>query len=251
MLIVNPRGGYRYLPGGEPYSSGVVADPGFEIVHVTLTQPCPWRDGFQLIDAHLQSVGRPRAALCGVELRSPRPFPRTGFIEFNVGYRALLEEWGLLVEGENPVARTNVVPAWGAPAQESLFGFSYTIPTTDPERVTFVVAGGGELRGGPMLEAAVIRPGDTSPDGMREKAEYVMRAMSRRLEGLGVGWDQATVTEVYTVHPIDSFVEATLLAQVGAAAIHGLRWFHARPPIDELDFEMDVRGVRSELYLRP
>lgn len=251
MLQANSRGNYHYLPGGEPYSSGVIADSGFEIVHVTLTRPCPWREGFELIDRQLRAAGRNRQALCGVELRSPRPFTRSGFIEFNAGYRQLLTEWDVLVEGENPVARTNVVPAWSAPTEESLFGFSYTVPAPDLARRTFVVAGGGELRGGPMLEAPVIRPGDTTPEGLREKAEYVMKAMTRRLEGLGVSWDAATVTEIYTVHPLHSFVEAVILDRIGAAALHGIRWHHARPPIDELDYEMDVRGVRTELYLGP
>jgi hypothetical protein len=248
MLTPNPYGNYHFLPGGDPYSSGVVADPGYEIVHVTLTHLRDWRSGFELINERLRAAGLSRQSLCGVELRSPKPFTRAGFIEFNQGYRSLLEEWGLLVDGENPIARTNVVPAWNAPVEESMYGFSYVVPTERAER-TFVVAGGGELRGGPMLEAAVIRPGDTSPDGLREKAEYVMKAMTRRLKGLGMSWDAATVTDLYTVHSIDSFVAPAILDRIGAATLHGLRWFHARPPIDELDYEMDVRGVRTELYL--
>lgn len=249
MLTPNPNGNYHFLPGGDPYSSGVIADAGYEIVHVTLKQLCPWRDGFTLIDRHLHSVGRGRQALCGVELRSPRPFTREGFIDFNQGYRGLLNEWELPVNGQNPVARTNVVPAWNAPAEESLFGFSYTVPRAEAPTPSFVVAGGGELRGGPMMEAAVIRPGDVSPAGLREKAEYVMKAMTRRLEGLGVSWADVTVTEIYTVHSLNSFVEDVILDRISAAALHGLRWFHARPPIDELDYEMDVRGVRTELIL--
>jgi hypothetical protein len=248
MLTPNPYGNYHFLPGGDPYSSGVIADPGYEIIHVTLTRLREWRSGFTLIDEHLRAAGRSRQSLCGVELRSPKPFTRAGFIEFNVGYRALLAEWGLLVDGENPVARTNVAPAWNPPVEESLYGFSYTVPSDHPAP-SFVVAGGGELRGGPMLEAAVIRPGDTSPAGLREKADYVMKAMTRRLEGLRVSWDAATVTEVYTVYPIGALAGPALLDHMGAATLHGLRWHHARPPIDELDYEMDVRGVRTELYL--
>lgn len=251
MLLANPRGHYHFLPGGYPYSSGVIADPGYEIIHVTFTQPCPWRDGFEFIDNHLAAVRRDRQALCGVELRSPQPFTRAGFIEFNQEYRQLLEEWDLLVEGENPIARTNVVPAWSTPTEEVMFGFSYTLPAPLLDRRTFVVAGGGELRGGPMLEAPIIRPDDTSPEGLREKAQYVMKAMTRRLEGLEVTWDDATVTEIYTIYPLNSFVEDVILDQIGAAALHSLRWYHARPPIDELAYEMDVRSVRTELYLDP
>src|SRR5262245_51211863 len=81
-LIPNPRGGYRLLPGGEPYSSGVIAEVGFAIVHRTLEQLVPHREGFALIDEHLREFGRPRAALCALERRSPAPFTRGGFTEF-------------------------------------------------------------------------------------------------------------------------------------------------------------------------
>jgi hypothetical protein len=128
MLLSNHRGHYRFLPGGYPYSSGVVADDGHEMIHVTLRQLRPYREGFEGIEAHLREAGLPRQALCGIELRSPEPFTRAGFAEFNRGYRALLESWDLLVEGENPVARTNVVPKWLPPAEPSLFGFSYCAP---------------------------------------------------------------------------------------------------------------------------
>src|SRR5712691_10098469 len=56
-----PDGGYRFLPGIAPFSSGVVALPGYEVVHATLRAPIPWRDGFALIDRHLRPEGRPRA----------------------------------------------------------------------------------------------------------------------------------------------------------------------------------------------
>ena len=95
--------------------------------------------------------------------------------------------------------------------------------------------------------AAVVRPGETSPEAMREKAAYVLRAMERRLEGLGFGWEDVTVTEVYTVQPLDTALAGFILEGIGPAARHGLRWHHARPPIDELEFEMDLRGVRWEV----
>lgn len=248
MLLPNPAGNYHFLTGIEPYSSGVIADPGFEIVHVTLARPCPYRAGFDRIDAVLKGAGRSRAALCGIELRSPTPFTRAGFIEFNQGYCAILEDWDLLVEGRNPVARTHVAPICAAPAEPSLYGFSYTIPTEDPGR-TFVVAGAGELRGGPLMEALVVRPGETSEEAMQEKAAYVMHVMGKRLEGLGASWEGVTAIDVYTASGLEPLLEATVLGPVGAPAIHGVRWFPSRPPIDELDYEMDVRGVRTEVVL--
>ena len=93
MLRDVSTGGYRFLPGISAFSSGVVATSGWEIVHATLAAPVPWRDGFARIDRHLREAGRPRAALCGIELRSPAPFTFGGFDEFNEGYRSLLAEW--------------------------------------------------------------------------------------------------------------------------------------------------------------
>jgi hypothetical protein len=249
MLIAHPKGDYRFLPGSEPYSSGVIAQPGFEIVHAALLRPPPWREGFLRIERHLRAAGRGREALCAVELRSPAPFTREGFLQFNQGYRAMLEEWGLLVDGRNPVARTNVAPQGNPPSEPALFAFSYTVQAGPDPRPTFIVAGGGELRGGPLLEAPVVRPGETSPEAMREKASYVMRAMSRRLEGLAVSWEDVTTTDIYTVQPLESFIGPVVLDAIGSAAGRGLCLYHARPPLAELEYEMDARGVRTELYL--
>jgi hypothetical protein len=67
-------GNYRYIPGIAPFSSGVVAMPGHQVVHATLRAPLPWRDGFASIDRHLRGQDRPRLALCAIELRSPAQF---------------------------------------------------------------------------------------------------------------------------------------------------------------------------------
>ncbi|PYM72351.1 MAG: hypothetical protein DME03_18185, partial [Candidatus Rokuibacteriota bacterium] len=125
-------GSYRFLPGIAPFSSGAAALPGYQVVHATLGTPIPWREGFDLIDRHLRAEGRPRAALCAIELRSPAPFTFAGFDAFNAGYQALLAEWKLLVGGENPIARTNVAPVVGAPTEPSLYGFGYTVPGAAP-----------------------------------------------------------------------------------------------------------------------
>jgi hypothetical protein len=100
-----------------------------------------------------------------------------------------------------------------------------------------------------VLEAEVVAPRDTSADGMTAKAGYVVKAIARRLGGLGVGWADVTTTSLYTVAPVDAILGAAVLDAIGSAARHGLRWCHARPPIDELDFEMDARGVRRELWV--
>jgi hypothetical protein len=242
-----PDGGYGFLPGIPPFSSGVVAIPGYQVVHATLRAPIPWREGFELIDRHLRAEGRPRAALCAIELRSPAQFSFDGFDTFNAGYRKLLTEWKLLVGGENPIARTNVAPLVGAPREPSLYAFAYTIPGTTA-RPTFVAAGAGEMRERGAGAEGIVRHGETTADAMREKAAYVMGVMEARLQGLGAAWSDVSMIDVYTVQPIETLVP-DILGRAGAAAIHGVRWFPSRPPVIGLEFEMDVRGVARELVV--
>jgi len=241
-------GSYRFLPGIAPFSSGTVAAPGHQMVHATLRAPIPWRDGFALIDRHLRAEGRPRAALAAIELRSPAPFSFDGFDAFNAGYQALLKEWNLLVDGANPIARTNVAPVTRAPAEPSLYGFGYTVPGAT-DRATFIVAGAGEVRERGVGVEGIVRHGETSPGAMREKAAHVMGIMRARLQGLGVTWTDVTAIDVYTAQPIESFLADTVLAPAGAAAIHGVRWFPSRPPIVGLEYEMDLRGVAREILV--
>src|SRR5262249_29140687 len=137
MLIDCTRGSYRFLPGIAPFSSGAVAVPGYQVIHATLRRPVAWRRGFEMIDAHLRAERQPRAALCAIELRIPAALTFDGFDEFNAGYQALLKDWELLVDGVNPIARTNVAPVVGAPGEASLYGFAYAAPG-GPTSPTFV-----------------------------------------------------------------------------------------------------------------
>jgi hypothetical protein len=248
MLRDHPRGDYRYMPGISAFSCGSVAKPGHEIVHATLAAPVPWRDGFARIERHLGEIKRPRTALCGIELRSPAPFTFDGFGKFNEGYRALLAEWDILVGEDNPIPRTNVCPVVGAPAEPSLFAFSYTQPvlTAAP---TFIVAGAGELRDRAQGPEGIVRHGDTSPAGMREKARFVMATMQDRLRTLGGDFRRVTAIDIYTAEPIHALVLDEVLGPAGPAAIHGVHWYPSRPPIQGLDYEMDMRGVARELVL--
>jgi hypothetical protein len=248
MLRDHPTGDYRYMPGISAFSCGAVARPGHEIVHVTLAAPVPWRAGFARIERHLSEAKRPRTALCGIELRSPAPFTFQGLAGLNEGYRALLAEWGILVGDDNPIPRTNVAPVVAAPPEPSLYAFSYTRPGDTPEP-TFIVAGAGELRDRAQGPEGIVRHGDTSPEGMREKVRFVMGIMQERLRTLGGDFRRVTAIDIYTAQPIHALVLDEVLGPAGAAAIHGVRWYPSRPPIQGLDYEMDMRGVARELVL--
>ncbi len=244
----HPTGDYSYLPGISAFSCGTVARAGHEIVHVTLARPVPWRSGFDRIAQHLREQGRERSALCGIELRSPAAFTFAGFEQFNAGYRSLLADWGILVGDDNPIPRTNVAPVVAAPAEPSLYAFAYTVPGRTPAS-TFIVAGAGELRDRAQGPEGIVRHGDTSPDGMREKCRFVLQTMQERLTALGGDWSRVTAIDIYTAQPIHALVLEEILRLAGPAAIHGVRWFPSRPPIQGLEFEMDLRGVARELVL--
>ncbi len=249
MLVNHPEGNYAFLPGIAPYSCGVASVTGYEIAHVTLHEPVPYEEGFLRIAKHLDQEKRPKQALCGIELRSPAPYTFAGFAEFNGRYGEHLARWGLFVDGVNPVARTNVAPEVHPPNEPLLYGFSYSRPCEPGLGKTFVVAGAGELPEGILAAESIIRRRDVSPEGLNAKAEFVMDLMESRLLGLGGNWPDVTAIDIYTIHPIDKLLPGKVLARVGVAAGHGVRWFYTRPPIVEIEYEMDLRGVCSELRI--
>jgi hypothetical protein len=238
-------GGYRFLPYQFQYSGGVAALPGFRIERVRFARLLPLAQGFDAIAAYLAGLGRPPGALCACELRSPKQFTEAGFIAFNRHYVERLAAWSIFHDEVNPIARSNVCPEVDPPAAPSFYGFSYTVPGDDGG---FVAAGSGEAReGAGSYEARIVRLGDQSADGMREKARYVLGMMERRMAGLGFDWPDVTATQLYTVFDIHPLLAAEIVARGAAAG--GLTWHYARPPVEGLDFEMDVRGVARELVI--
>ena len=93
----------------------------------------------------------------------------------------------------------------------------------------------------------IVRLGDPSPEGMGEKARFVLGEMERRMTALGFGWADVTATQVYTVHDIHPFLADEIVRRGAARA--GLTWHYARPPVQGLDYEMDVRGLARELVI--
>lgn len=238
-------GGYDFLEGVFPYSQGVIARAGFALERARFARPLPVAEGFAAIAAHLEALGRPKTALCAAELRSPRPFSFDGFREFNRGYVAVLTQWGLVREGLNPVARSNVAPELAPPDEPCFHAFCCTVPAPRASR-DFVVAGSGEWPEGGRFPEDIVARGDASPEGMRRKVEYVLGVMQARLAGLGARWSEASATQVYTVRDFHELAP-DIVARAGA----GLDWSYCRPPIAGLEFEMDLRRVSAERLLAP
>jgi hypothetical protein len=242
-----PDGGYAFQKGGFPYSQGVKALQGYAIERVRFAQPVPVLGGFAAIEAQLSALGRPRTALCAAELRSPAPLSMSGFKTFNQGYVDVLKSWSLFRDGLNPVARSNVAPQFAPPSEPCFYAFCYTVPAKNAG-TNFVVAGSGEWPEGGKFPEDIVARGDTSPAGLKEKARFVLGKMEDRLASLGASWIEATAVQVYTVHDIHSILSGEILPRAGNGA--GLTWHYSRPPIEELEYEMDVRGVAVERLLQ-
>lgn len=240
MLVAKPEGNYRFFPstGEAPFCNAVIADPGYEILHAYLERPIPYRAGFELIDEHLKAIGRPRQAVCGLELRCAEQYTRDGFRAFNVKYAEVLSAWGLYggTVGSGSTARTNVAPALLAPAEQVMYAFSYTVPSTT-SRPTFVVSGAG---------AGGTRRGETSPDAVREQIAAMVQTLEDRLKEMSVGWDLTTETIFYAPQDIEPALCAALLPKFGAAVLNGVRWYPCRAPVLGSDLEMGTQGLRQE-----
>ena len=243
-----PEGGYRFIPGVFQYSAGVAAEPGFTLERVRFTDPVPLMQGFARIAAMLEAAGRPKAAFCACELRSPAPFTEEGFAAFNKVYGGVLQDWGLFRDGLNPVARSNVCPEIAPPFEPSFHAFVYTVRSEAPP--SFAVAGSGEApEGKSNYRDHIVARGDASAAGLHTKARWVLGEMERRMGLLGAAWRDTTAVQVYCVHDIHPFLAAELVAR--GAARHGVTWQFCRPPVVDLDYEMDCRGIARERVLPP
>jgi hypothetical protein len=242
--IETANGGYRFMPGVSQYSAGVGALSGFAIKRVRFAQVVPMKQGFERIAAILKAAGRPLTAFCACELRSPAPFTETGFRSFNEIYIKTLVEWGLMPDGVNPVARSNVCPKLDPPSEPGFHAFSFT--TVMPQAPTsFVASGSGEsVEGKASYRDHAIRLGDTGPAAMREKAIFVLGEMERRMSAVSGTWSQTTAVQLYTVHDIFPFLESELGRR--GALRNGLTWHFNRPPVVDLEYEMDCRRVHIE-----
>jgi hypothetical protein len=200
--------------------------------------------GFERAAHYISAAGRPLTALCACELRSPAPFDEDGFRAFNESYVTTLARWGLFDGRINPVARSNVCPEIDPPPEPSFHAFAFTIAVPHAA-ATFVIAGSGEAPEGRGSYAAhIVRRGESSAEAMGEKARFVLAEMERRLGLLGFAWADTTAAQAYTVRDLYPFLADEIVRRGAARA--GLTWHFCRPPVRELEFEMDCRAIATE-----
>ena len=247
MISDFPAGNYRFIPAVFQYSSGAAAESGFEVERVRFDKLLPLAEGFVQAANYIRAAGRPLTSFCACELRSPGAFTEDGFRKFNEHYVKTLAEWKIFDGSINPVARSNVCPEIDPPAEPSFYAFSFTRPggSTMP---SFVVAGGAELRGGSgTYPERIVRYKDLGPDAMKEKVRFTVGSMQERLGEFGYGWKDTTAVQAYTVHDFHPVVVDELVRR--GAVRSGLTWHFARPPVVDLEFEMDCRRVARETVI--
>jgi hypothetical protein len=240
-------GNYRFIPAVFQYSSGAAAASGFEIERVRFDRLVPLAEGFAKIAKYIQAAGRPLTAFCACELRSPAVFTEDGFRKFNEHYVKTLAEWGLFDGATNPVARSNVCLEIDPPAEPSFYAFSFTWPSQNTAP-SFVIAGGAEARGGSgTYPERIVRYRDLSPEGLKEKVRFTVGQMEERLRAFGFGWNDTTAAQAYSVRDFHPVMVDELVRR--GAMRSGLTWHFARPPVVDLEFEMDCRRVTREVVI--
>lgn len=233
MLAYNPVGGYRFLgEPGRPFSGGVVADDGFDLVHARFEWPMPLDAGLRAAAKSVTAAGRPVQSVAGFELRIPRPLSLEEFDTFNRGYVALLQGIGLEVDGLMPATRTNVAALAGPVTEPGVVAFSYT-SAGSRTRPGFVMSGVPEAE-----------PGD--PEAMLDS---IMNTLTDRMDQLGVTWDDATAIQLYGTDNVQTLIVEKVLGRTGRAAARGIHWFPSLPPITGLRLEIDVRSAGADLVI--
>jgi hypothetical protein len=145
------------------------------------------------------------------------------------------------------VARSNVCPEIDPPSEPSFYAFSFTRPSQSAAP-TFVIAGGAELRDGSgTYPERPVSYRDVSPEGLREKVRFTVGSMESRLREFGFGWKDTTAVQAYTVRDFHHAIADELVRR--GAARSGLTWHFARPPVIDLEYEMDCRRVMREIVI--
>jgi hypothetical protein len=111
-----------------------------------------------------------------------------------------------------------------------------------------VVAGSAEApEGKANYKDHIVRRGEVTPHAIHEKARWVLGEMENRMRALGFGWADATGAQLYSIHDVHPFIADEIVRR--GAMQGGLTWHFARPPVIDLEYEMDCRGVHVESVL--
>ena len=244
-IIDFPAGGYRFINGSLSYSLGVAALPGFRLERVRFQSPIPLENAFQRIAEIIAAAQRPPSALAALELRSPVQFTEATFGAFNEHYFSLIRSTGYPgITETNPIARTNVCPYKHAPSAASIYAFSYTIEDTTA-RPSYVLAGAVDFSEGEgSFQDLIVAAGQVDPAGIAKKAAHALNELERRLQLFASDWSKTTGAGLYCIHDVYDALTVEMVARGAAHA--GITWHLCQPPIDGLEFEMDVRSISVE-----
>jgi hypothetical protein len=130
-----------------------------------------------------------------------------------------------------------------APSVPSFHAFSYTVAAEGPP--TFVISGSGEVpEGRGSYQDHIVRRGEVTETALAEKAIWVVNEMERRMAAFDADWHRITDVQVYTVHDLRAILQAVLSPRAVCGA--GVTWHYARPPIINVEYEMDCRRVHLD-----
>ena len=80
-----------------------------------------------------------------------------------------------------------------------------------------------------------------------EKVRFTTRQMESRMETFGAGWKDTTGVQAYTIRDFHPVIAEELVRR--GAVRSGLTWHFARPPVIDLEYEMDCRRVTREVVI--
>lgn len=230
MLTQFAPGNYRALTSpGHPFSDGIVADPGYDLVRAVFSTPRPLYEGLDAARRHVEAAGRPATALAGFELRIPEALTAEGFAAFNGPYVKWMTELGLSTDDGLVATRTNVAPTVAGVTEPSLLAFTYSVPSPAARGTAYRLSGATETR---------------SDGTTAERLRSIVDVLDAKLRELGATWDQATAITVYGAA---CDLDAATLGRFGAAGLRGVRWHPSLPPIVGIGFEIDAHSVATEL----
>jgi hypothetical protein len=246
QLIEHRAGNYKVLPSGAAYCSGVIPDPGYEVVRVELDPWLPLDQAYAFIENHLKATGRPVQAFCGIELRVPGPLTFDKWSSFNVPYLAQLRTWGLMHGDLSGVCRSSIALDIHPPTVTSMCAFSYTAPAIS-RAPTFLLSGQADIGPGNKI----VAEGKVDPQAMQTRTRYTIDTVADTLRKLGLSWEATTRIALFHVHDIPELWGPALLGAVGEPIRRGVLVYRARPPIAGGEVELEARAIRQEWVVAP